>query len=324
MLDKVSAPVQLWTLSYPEGEFTRLTNDTNQYVGLSVTADRNAWVTSRLEASFGVWSNESGSAWRQIVPMTPVKASLGFGLRWIGDDLLFVLGTGSGLGVARWRATTGKTEMLAPGGGFPSVSGDGSTIVYIDYDKQEQWRMDGDGNNPRRLGRGTLIPSITPNGRQVVVVDVGSATVRLIPTDGGNDQVVTKDLVRRRGEVLPRGEVSPDGLRLAFEAFDEQGKSIIAVCDLRACSARQPLPHLDRWRWKPDGRALAYVDPRTSNLWEQPIDGGTAKQLQLPPFPDDGREIWDSDWAADGKRLAVARGRASSDIVLYRRLRPSE
>jgi hypothetical protein len=322
MLDKVSAPAQLWTLSYREGKFTRLTNDTNQYVGLSVTADRNAWVTSRLEASFGVWSNESGGAWRQIVPMTPVKASLGFGLRWIGDDLLFVQGTGSGLGVARWRATTGKPEMLAPGGGFPSVSRDGSTIVYSDYDKQEQWRMDADGSNRVPLGRGTFIPSITPDGRHVVVVDVGSATGKLIPTDGGNPHVVTKDRVRRRGEASPRGEVSPDGLRLAFEVFDEQNMPIIAVCDLPACSARQPLPPRDRWRWKPDGRGLVYVNPLTSNLWFQPLDGG--KETPLIDFPSDGLEIWDFDWAADGKRLAVARGRASWDIVLYRRLRPSE
>ncbi|HET9362850.1 MAG TPA: protein kinase, partial [Vicinamibacterales bacterium] len=83
MLDKISALAQLWTLSYPEGRFTRLTNDTSQYVGLSVTADRNAWLTSKLEVSFGVWTNKSGGAPSQIVSMRPTKASIGFGLRWI-------------------------------------------------------------------------------------------------------------------------------------------------------------------------------------------------------------------------------------------------
>jgi hypothetical protein len=317
MLDKLSAQAQLWTLPYPRGKYGRLTNDTSQYVGLSVTADRNEWVTSRLEASFGVWTSESGSPWREMVPpTTPAKASIGFGLRWIGDDLLFVQGTGTGLGVVRWRASTRKTDMLAPGGGFPSVSRDGSTIVYFHFDKQEQWRMDGDGSNPVRLGRGTFIPSITPDGRQVVVAGPRSETVRLIPTDAtGIDQVI-------KSRVRGRGEVSPDGQRLAFEAFDEQDQSIIALCDLPTCSKRQPLPPRDRWHWTPDGRGLAYVDPVTSNLWFQPIDGGTAKPLR--DFPNDGLEIWDFDWSADGNRLAVARARISWDIVLFRRLRPSE
>ena len=315
MLDKISALAQLWTLSYPEGRFTRLTNDTSQYVGLSVTADRNAWVTSKLEVSFGVWTNESGGAPSQIVSMRPTKASIGFGLRWIGDDLLFVQGTGTGLGVARRRASTGAPEMLAEGGGYPSVSRDGSTIVYFDFDRQEQWRMDGDGSNRRLLWQGTSIASITPDGRQVVVFDVPSATLKSIDPAGiAHD--VTKDRVRGRGEV------SPDGLRLAFEAFDEQNGSIIAVCDLPACPARQTLPFLDRWHWTPDGRGLAYVDPLTSNLWVQPVDGGTA--TQLTDFPSDGLGIWDFDWAADGKRLAVARGQGLYNIVLFRRLRPSK
>ncbi|HET9387584.1 MAG TPA: protein kinase [Gemmatimonadales bacterium] len=319
MLDKLSALAQLWTLSDPGGKRTRFTNDTSQYAGLSVTADRNAWVTSRLEASFGVWTSESGGAWRQPVPKTPAKAQTGFGLRWIDDDLLFVPGTGTGLGVARRRASAGAPEMLAPGGGYPSVSRDGSTIVYFDFDKQEQWRMDGGGNNQKRLGRGTGIPSISPDGRQVVVFDVPSATLKSIDPAGiAHD--VTKDRVRGRGEV------SPDGLLLAFEAFNEQNQPIIAVCDMPACSARQTLGTLGRvWHWMPDGLGLAFVHPVTSNLWVQPIDAGTAKPLRdFPDLPDDGLEIWDFDLTADGRRLAVARARILNDIVLFRRLRPAE
>ena len=52
LLDRSSAPLQLWLLSYPKGEFSRLTNDPNQYVGLSLTADRSRLVTARSEASF--------------------------------------------------------------------------------------------------------------------------------------------------------------------------------------------------------------------------------------------------------------------------------
>jgi YD repeat-containing protein len=35
-------------------------------------------------------------------------------------------------------------------------------------------------------------------------------------------------------------------------------------------------------------------------------------------------QIWDFDWDADGQRLAVARGKTSTDIVLYRGLNASK
>ena len=47
------------------------------------------------------------------------------------------------------------------------------------------------------------------------------------------------------------------------------------------------------------------------------LDTGTR---QLTHFPADGQEISDFDWSADGKRLAVARARMASDIVLFRGL----
>jgi hypothetical protein len=148
----------------------------------------------------------------------------------------------------------------------------------------------------------------------VVVVD--SAIVKLLPTDGtGTASEVA------RGREQGRVEVSPDGQRVAFDAFDEQGRPIIAVCELSDFSMRQPLSPRLTWHWMPDGGALAYVDELTSNLWSQSIDGGPPKQINA--FPDDGLEIWDFSWSANGK-LAVARGRTSRNIVLFRGLRPTK
>ena len=70
----------------------------------------------------------------------------------------------------------------------------------------------------------------------------------------------------------------------------------------------------------PDSKALAYVDPKTrSDLWVHPLVRGVQPR-QLTHFPPDGHEIWDFDWSADGRRLAVARGKTSTDIVLMRGL----
>jgi hypothetical protein len=52
------------------------------------------------------------------------------------------------------------------------------------------------------------------------------------------------------------------------------------------------------------------------------MDGGTPKPITA--FPDDCPEIWDFSWSVNGKRLAVACGRISRNIVLLRGLRPTK
>src|SRR6185436_5139066 len=127
---------------------------------------------------------------------------------------------------------------------------------------------------------------------------------------------VTADRVR-----FGPAEVSPDGRWIAFPSFDDRKQPAIAICDLEACSSLRTVAASGIWRWMPDGQALAYVDLRTqSDLWAQPLDGSPPRQLTH--FPADGQQIWDFDWSADGKRLAVARARITSDIVLFRGLQP--
>ncbi len=66
--------------------------------------------------------------------------------------------------------------------------------------------------------------------------------------------------------------------------------------------------------WTADGRAITYVLHRggVSNIWSQPLDGGTPKQLT--DFKTD--RIFAYDWSRDGKHLLLARGTVSNDVVL--------
>ena len=69
-------------------------------------------------------------------------------------------------------------------------------------------------------------------------------------------------------------------------------------------------------RWTVDGRALTYIDTQggVSNIWIQPLDGGPRQQLTN--FSSD--LIFYYDWSPDGKKLALARGSKTSDVVLIR------
>jgi dipeptidyl aminopeptidase/acylaminoacyl peptidase len=113
----------------------------------------------------------------------------------------------------------------------------------------------------------------------------------------------------------------PDAVRAVRR---EGSQPVIAVCELAACASRRTFAATGaRWRWTADSRAFAYVDTKTqSDLWVQPLDGGAPRRLTH--FAPDGHQIWDFDWSGDGRRLAVARGRTSTDIVLFRGLRASK
>lgn len=311
MLVKSSDPLQLWLMSYPQGSLTRLTNDLNQYAGVSLTSDRNALVTGKSEFSLGIWTgNADATRFDETVATKPIKGPVGFGVAWMGDDLLYVAGVND-FGVRRRRGATGATETVIPGGGNPSVSQDGSTMVFFDFDQMRLFKMD--------VQRGTRVelegPNnsfVTPDGRGVVFSQNVGGAITFTAVDGS---AARRDVVK--GAMRPGGfALSPDGRRIVYSTFDGQ-RPVTAVCDVAACESRRTLPPLTQPRWTADGNAIAYLGPRETNIWVQPLDGAPARQLTH--FPDDGRTIWDYAWSAKG-RLAVARGATSNDIVLFKGL----
>jgi Tol biopolymer transport system component len=318
MVDRSSAPLQLWLLSYPQGEFSRLTNDTSQYFGVNLTDDRNQLVTARSEGSFSISTSDASAArWTRTIPTTPVKGPIGFGVRWLGDDLVYPSSASGAWALERWRASTGRTQILAPAGGAPQVSRDGSLVAYFDYDTGELWRMDADGRNRTLASRGPDNHRITPDGLQVTFVETaagGPPAVHIRPIDGAEKaREITADRVRP-GSAL----VSPDGQWIAYPAFDDQNRPAVGVCDLLTCSSTRTFPLGSAWT--PDSQGLAYVVPGTrSDIWIQPLDGGAPRQLTQ--FPPDGQEIWDFAWSADGQRLAVGRASITNNIVLFRGLK---
>jgi Tol biopolymer transport system component len=71
--------------------------------------------------------------------------------------------------------------------------------------------------------------------------------------------------------------------------------------------------------WNADGSAIVYVvtSGGVSNLWAQPVNGTERKQLTN--FTSD-RIFW-FGFSRDGKQLALARGRSTSDVVLISNLK---
>lgn len=67
-------------------------------------------------------------------------------------------------------------------------------------------------------------------------------------------------------------------------------------------------------RFTPTVRLLLSCLPRNraTNVWEQPLSGGSP--VQATHFP--SNDMFDYAWPKDGKQLAFSRGQRKADVIL--------
>jgi Tol biopolymer transport system component len=83
--DHESYPAQqIWHVSYPKGDIRRITNDTNDYSGVTLTADSTALVTVQIEQSSNVWI-ASGSDASRVVQITSNNVDGANFISWAPD-----------------------------------------------------------------------------------------------------------------------------------------------------------------------------------------------------------------------------------------------
>jgi Tol biopolymer transport system component len=311
---------QLWKLSYPGLELTRLTNDLSSYEGISVTADRTTLVTGRTDAKVAIWVGDGdGANGTEAAPPAPHETNYGYGLTWAGEHLVFTSTVGDHSSLFRVVPGRGAPEEIHSrvqwlGAG----TSDGRTLVFISTEPRTQgslWKSDADGRNAVQIAPGNVFaPVVTRDDRSVIVVKADEKTQAvawMVPIDGGTPTQITDRLTQ-----FP--DVSPDGRFMAFFTADASNPPAIVVCDLPGCKTLTrlpPPPAVTKLRWTPNGRGIAYH--KDSNVWIQPLDGGPARQFT---HFTDGRTIPDFAWSRDGKRLAIARVSVTNDIVLFKGL----
>jgi len=344
----LSAPSQIWYLSYPSGEARRLTNDFNNYSNLSLTADASMLVVTKQETNSHIWVAPDGDVSRAKQLTTGTGRQDGFpSVSWTPDGRIIYASTASGSQHIWIMNADGSDQRQLTDGAYDDMgahlSSDGRYIVFRSSrtGSFQIYRMDIDGNNLKQLTSGTenvAAPFFSPDGRWVIYSSGspgsggGSPSVGSwkVPADGGERISLTNDswassispdgkliaCVRRIGAGAP-------GWNLSIVPF--AGGPPLQTFDVTSDS--RPNAH-----WTPDGRAIIYNVTRggvlgvtnrwiqpleavlsgVTNLWIQPLDGGPPKQLTN--FA--AESFFSFDWSRDGKRLVYGRGMTSSDAVL--------
>jgi Tol biopolymer transport system component len=313
--EQITAHLQMLRLAFPSGKISKVTNDTQDYIGVSMTADRTNFVSARAQGRIEIWIGDGNG-----LRFEEAARESGLGtINWAADRLLYD------------TTVSGRPSISTVGSGFsreligdaiePSATSDGGTIVFNRTEPATAglWKAQGDGRRPIQLVPGAIFaPIVTRDDTSVIFLAAhdGVQSPWIVPIEGG----VPKQVVK----LLAAGvDVSPDGRSIVIISRDEQRhRTVWITCVLPNCEERRTFSaptRVGRVRWAPDGRSLAFVDPDTRrNIWLMPLDGGTSRPLTR--F-DDRAVVTDFSWSHDGRQLAIARGIFMSDIVLFRGLR---
>ncbi|HKR60883.1 MAG TPA: protein kinase, partial [Pyrinomonadaceae bacterium] len=314
-------PVQLWHVTYPGGEVERITNDLNNYSGLSLSADGSTIATVQSQASSSVWLLQNFQSGNGTKITNGTNEGLG-GVVLMPDGRVIYTIAGSGIGeLLMVDAKGGNPTPLTSNNalnGLPNVSPDGRFIVFVSNQTggPHIWRMNGDGTNLKQLTTGIaeVFPIVSPDNQWVIYQNIADLRLWKAPIDGGSGTQLSDKLASQAA-------ISPDGKLVACRYREQELRpfqlGILSFADGKTLKAFDlppsafGTPSLD---WTADGKAVLYVDIRDgiANVWSQPIDGGPARQITF--FNTD--QIFAFDLSTDGKTMALARGNVSNDVVL--------
>jgi len=317
---------QLFQISYPGGEARQITGDLYNYDDFSLSLDGRLLAAVKVEQTAHLWTTQ-GNDMTQARQITSgfEKFDGIYSIDWITPNKLLYTSSPSD-DVSSWTIEADGTDskQVIRNGHYPTISPDRRFIVYRSLIGSEQalMRRDlGDGTETL-LTTGTIhYPTFSPDGKWLVFTKYNERTALWkVPVEGGEP---TRILIENAlcSAVSPNGKTIAFILRrggksnrIALVSFD--GGEIIRTFD--AVPETNPLSDNQKLQWTPDGRSIYYIalNNGVSNIWRQPIDGGSP--AQITQFPT-GR-IFNFAYSSDGKQLALSRGSLDSDVVLIKDL----
>lgn len=347
---------QLWTITFPQGERRRVTNDLANW-GIRIDATRDARKVAAIQWSLSadIWDDEVATPLKakkitsgEMPFVAAVPGTSGNVLGVSADGRLWIINSDSTerhpfsnlqdvappvmcghFAVLTSYASAPSEDSRADAGTLNATKlASGRFVVQRSYQSGVAHivRIDADGLNATTLASGLVYsPTCSSDGKFLFYVSMESPqSILRLPIEGGEPTVVSKI----PGSTI-RGTMraSPDGQFLAFPYDVNVPRpgiklAVISVNRRLVDKILDAPPGIYRescLRWSPDGKGVQYLLTKgdVTNIWEQPLAGSSPKQVTN--FTS-GR-IFDFNWSHDGKQLFLSRGEISSDVVLLSNLR---
>lgn len=329
---------QVGYVSYPEGKFEPLTNDTNNYSTLSLSGDGRTLTTiqSQRESELDLLPAAGGAG--RTLPGLAKQLRQARDVAWLSDSELLLVQPDRLLRTSTDGAK--QTELFSDSTaslGAAAVCGGGRSIVVIMRGREGRasanlWRMDTDGSNLKRLtdGEYDILPACSAEGKWVYYTDFKANRWMRVPLEGGKAEVLPSagvpgsatfplSSISRDDRVLVANGSVPDSATNGYKnrLAVIKTNSLDAPFQILDADSRIVVAGIRSPRIAPDGQAVVYPilgQNNEYNLWRQPLDGKPGRQISH--FPSE--QIFGFDWSPDGKKLLVWRGHSESDVVLLR------
>jgi serine/threonine protein kinase/Tol biopolymer transport system component len=306
---------QLWLVHYPSGKARPLTNDANDYSGISISADGNTLATVQTERRARIQLIGS----RNVDLTSEDKRNEGVdGLCWHGlDRVLYV--SRQDLRNELWSAPIngGEVRRIPIGEGSvvaPVVATQTREIAFgsIRGDAMHIFKMNADGSSLRQLtvGKAENLPAITPDGKTIFYVVMARERAQIMKQTEGKRAELAVDLFALNPAV------SPDGAKLAFLTQRQPQNWNVGFLPIAGGNPTF-LPYSIRnhrqVQWKGNSM-ITFVDDSKGTMNIVGLDIRSGAPEKLTNF--EGRErIFSHSWSAAGD-LAVSRGPVEGDVVL--------
>jgi serine/threonine protein kinase len=319
---------QLWTVSFPDGEAHRLSNDlTNYSLGwLDISRDGATLATIENGGTSDIWSLPDGDSSR-AKQITSGGAPV-FLISTLGNDRVVYHTINNEI----FSISPDGSNSVQLGGNdrrmtWSNGCADGQHIVYRLSGNEDSniWRMDADGTNQTQLTheKSAALPICSPHGQQVTYYNQDTRTSSILPLTGG-----TPRAFQLPGLPIGTARVSPDEKFVLYTTLDVSNPQARPRMNVISIDGGPLLHSLERMNgqtfaiWSPDGHGIDFAMTRggISDIWRHPLPSGEPKQLTH--FPSGLINAF--TWSNDGKTLYVARGPRTFDIVLLKSTKKSQ
>jgi Tol biopolymer transport system component/predicted Ser/Thr protein kinase len=305
------------------GKLHRITNDLNSYSNqtLGITKDGKQLVAIQITPQSGVYTMSSDPNNSSAPAKVDDHANVDVG--WLPDGRLVTMEFGGH--IALMNADGSNRNVIfqehLPMGGL-SVCPDGANALFWMPNKQTQtiniWRLDLQSGSTAPLTKGRLDQNAAcaPDSKSFLYTSLEKGRKRLMqmPMGGGEAKQLSD-------KIIDFAAFSPDGQQIAVLTTEGTGinfKAVVAILPAHGGLPVKVFPPArtisNRFHYSPDGQALYYpvTEKGVSNMVMQTI--GSTTITPMTGFNELTIYGYDYDWK--NRRLALARGRSNTDVVL--------
>jgi serine/threonine protein kinase len=312
--DVATSSSQVWFVSYPGGLARRITHDSNDYAGLSISGDGRNLVTVQADVNLNIEIISKGTV--TLVPGTTRNDGID-GLVFAGNNtLLYVSRRFGSRNLSTFdvgSSTPNLLQISITPAGSPAVALQTGEILFVSAraNGTHIWKTDLHARPPQQITfDGTEnTPAISPDGRSIFYSSIVDGQVAIWRWN--SDAKPTKMVDRA---LFPA--VSPDGKFLAFSALAYEQNWKFGIIPIEGGQPKifdYSVHTRRRCRWR-DNHTITYVGSVEGNV--NMLAQDTAGGAPVPVTSFTGTErIFEFDWAPDG-RLFCARGAVNGEAVM--------